>query len=112
MSEQTPPEGWYDDPTMVNTRRYWDGQKWTTHRQEKPPPSVQGPATTPAAPAVDEAPSNWITWGYLCAVFLPPLGLIIGISRLGIEPKWAWKTIGISLAVMFVGLVLYLINNP
>jgi hypothetical protein len=31
-----PAAGWYDDPEMVNTRRYWDGEKWTQHRQEKP----------------------------------------------------------------------------
>lgn len=108
MSEQPAPAGWYDDPNMVNTRRYWDGQKWTAHRQEKPPP-----APVAAAAVTDEpAPSSWITWGYLLAVFLPPIGLIIGISRLGSEPKWAWKTIGIALAVMFVGALLYAYNNP
>jgi hypothetical protein len=103
MSEKTP-AGWYDDPSMVNTRRYWDGQKWTEHRQEVAAPKV--------AAAEEQPASNWITAGYLCAVFLPPVGLIIGISRLGAEPKWAWKTIGIALAVMFVGAALYVHNNP
>lgn len=27
-----PAPGWYDDPTMANTRRYWDGEQWTEHR--------------------------------------------------------------------------------
>jgi hypothetical protein len=30
------PAGWYPDPNLVNTRRYWDGAKWTEHRQELP----------------------------------------------------------------------------
>lgn len=24
-----PPAGWYIHPTMADTRRYWDGQRWT-----------------------------------------------------------------------------------
>ena len=34
--------GWYDDPEMVNTRRYWDGSAWTEHRQEKAAVATQG----------------------------------------------------------------------
>lgn len=26
-----PAPGWYAHPTMVGTRRYWDGGKWTDH---------------------------------------------------------------------------------
>lgn len=37
-----PPAGWYDDPELVNTRRYWDGQVWTEHRLEK---AAVAPAT-------------------------------------------------------------------
>jgi hypothetical protein len=26
-----PPPGWYPDPTMAQTQRYWDGAKWGDH---------------------------------------------------------------------------------
>jgi Protein of unknown function (DUF2510) len=43
--------GWYDDPDDSNAQRYWDGQKWTPHRQRKPhSPQAQAPVT-PTAPA-------------------------------------------------------------
>lgn len=46
-----PPAGWYDDPELVNTRRYWDGQKWTDHRLEKTVASEEQPkASTRACP--------------------------------------------------------------
>ncbi|WP_425463864.1 DUF2510 domain-containing protein [Nocardioides aurantiacus] len=31
-----PPAGWYNDPELVDTRRYWDGEAWTDHRVETP----------------------------------------------------------------------------
>lgn len=43
--------GWYDDPEMVNTRRYWDGAQWTEHRQEG--------ATRSASPSVASGSSFW-----------------------------------------------------
>ena len=33
---QFPPPGWYEDPTVQATLRYWDGQTWT----DGPPPST------------------------------------------------------------------------
>lgn len=30
------PSGWYDDPEQQGTLRYWDGARWTDHRQPKP----------------------------------------------------------------------------
>jgi type IV pilus assembly protein PilA len=31
MASQSPQAGWYPDPTMPNTQRYWDGHAWTQH---------------------------------------------------------------------------------
>lgn len=31
-----PPPGWYDDPYGPGYSRWWDGQRWTEHRTEKP----------------------------------------------------------------------------
>ena len=40
--------GWYDDPHDANAQRYWDGQGWTPHRQQKP-----------TAWATQPAPQQW-----------------------------------------------------
>jgi hypothetical protein len=36
-----PPAGWYSDPEMVDTRRYWDGEAWTEHRAPPQAPKVE-----------------------------------------------------------------------
>lgn len=38
----TPGPGWLDDPTSPGIVRWWDGTKWTDHRQAKfaPAPGV------------------------------------------------------------------------
>ena len=28
--------GWYPDPELVNTQRYWDGERWLEHRAPAP----------------------------------------------------------------------------
>jgi len=104
--DKQPAAGWYDDPTMVNTRRYWDGTQWTQHRQEMPAPAARAPV--PAV--VEEKPSNWINAAYLFAFLLPVVGLIIGIARIRAEPKWAWKAITMSLVFAAIYTVLYLKN--
>jgi Domain of unknown function (DUF4333)/Protein of unknown function (DUF2510) len=55
MTTQLPPAGWYDDPQDSNAQRYWDGQNWTPHRQQKSttptthqPASAAGPLPPPA----------------------------------------------------------------
>lgn len=42
-----PPAGWYPDPQMVGTLRYWDGWQWTEARAPIPPsaPAPQQPTT-------------------------------------------------------------------
>ena len=44
---ETPQPGWYPDPEMAQTQRYWDGSTWTDHR-------------APAAPQVAPGDSNLI----------------------------------------------------
>ena len=43
MTDTTlPPAGWYSDPAGSPNRRWWDGQAWTQHTEQLPPP-VQAP---------------------------------------------------------------------
>jgi hypothetical protein len=63
-----PPAGWYEDPKLVNTRRYWDGENWTDHRQEKAP--VAHASTARPSRVKDET-------AYVWAVALLPIALIV-----------------------------------
>jgi hypothetical protein len=40
----TPPAGWYADPSVPSTERWWDGTAWTEHRRPAAPAGGQGPA--------------------------------------------------------------------
>lgn len=56
------PAGWYDDPKLVNTRRYWDGAKWTEHRQEKVPAPPVVAAAQPPADHPEDSPRSRGGW--------------------------------------------------
>lgn len=83
MSEQeTPsvPPGWYPDPKMVGTQRYWDGAQWTEH----------------AAPAPQGKPNNdnsgLVAAGILTAIFIPFVGFVLGIVLLAKgNNKWGLR---------------------
>lgn len=55
MSDQTetPPAGWYNDPTNANQQRWWDGAQWspsTRPLQDGPPPFMPPPTSPPSTP--------------------------------------------------------------
>lgn len=91
-----PPAGWYDDPTMVDTRRYWDGSKWTNHRQEKAaaPPVAGGskPSRWPDGWSSRSAFWKWVG-GIVVAIVLAVVALrllygggILGGSTTTVDP--------------------------
>lgn len=49
----TPQPGWYDDPQDPNLQRYWDGQDWTPHQQQK---SMPEPTPSPGISAQPPPP--------------------------------------------------------
>lgn len=40
--QKTPP-GWYPDPYMANTQRFWDGERWTEQAAPAPPTPKSAP---------------------------------------------------------------------
>jgi hypothetical protein len=62
------PPGWYLDPDAAPLRRYWDGSAWTDE-------------TYTGRPDGGEDPKNdtLVTIGWFTAIFLPLIGLIIGV---------------------------------
>jgi hypothetical protein len=103
---------------MVNTRRYWDGQKWTEHRAEIPAPvapsaNASTPAPAPARPEVYSSPLGGGTtadknavalyhWGILAGILLPLLGIVMGIVLLGKKANWGLRLIIGSIGMMFI----------
>jgi hypothetical protein len=70
-SGQQVPAGWYPDPKMVGTQRYWDGSRWTEHA---------APLAHAALPPPDGTVNSTLEmWGWLGAFFLTPVGFVIGI---------------------------------
>lgn len=99
----TRPAGWYADPEMVDTRRYWDGEAWTEHRQEMtsaaPPPVLVQQADEPSPLAVG--------WGLVFAILLPIVGLLIGLALLGKRGNDGIKVVVLSVVVGLVWLWIF-----
>ena len=101
MDEQqappTTPAGWYPDPQMAGTQRYWDGRTWTG--------SVAPMA--PASPVLMRPPRNdngLETGGWICAFLLPIVGVILGII---LAARGNNKGIGILVVSIVAMVVLY-----
>jgi len=99
----TPPAGWYPDPVMASTQRYWDGAQWTAHVAPlAPSASSAPPAPAPSAPTPDHGPAtveHWLvpvgrSWQSITAGYLGFLCLV----------TWAIPIAGIAIA----GLTLWL----
>lgn len=97
--ETTPAPGWYADPTMPQTQRYWDGRAWTEHVAPAAPPAHDnGPGT--AMHWVVPVGRSWqsVTAGYLALVcllfaFFGPLGIVTGGVTLWLG-LWALRLAG------------------
>jgi uncharacterized membrane protein len=92
------PPGWYADPAHAGARRYWDGKSWT---QET------APAAEPPKPSVSSALA---AAGYVSALFVPILGLILGLvatkKHNGIGTNHGAWIIVVALASFLVGLLI------
>ena len=55
----TPPAGWYPDPGMAQTQRYWDGAAWTAHIAPLAPSAPQQ-MVAPASDHGPQTPEHWL----------------------------------------------------
>ena len=62
--------GWYPDPANAAASRYWDGAAWTQQ------------VTSAAQPTPAAVPTGLVVGGYVSAVLIPLLGLILGLVAL------------------------------
>jgi hypothetical protein len=97
-SSPVAPPGWYGDPQLPGTLRYFDGMAWTHHVAGQPAPFVSGyPAGQPQPGGQPTDPLHWIvplgrTWqsiaaGYVALFatvlwFLGPVALGLGVWAL------------------------------
>ncbi len=73
MSEQTPIAGWYPDPQGSGQQRWWDGNQWTSQFAPAAPGYVS------VGPRAGGGSTALIVCGYIFAVLIPLIGLILGI---------------------------------
>ena len=90
MADPPPPKsvppGWYADPEMADTQRYWDGAAWTEHRAPGSPASEKGIST-----------DSLETAGWISAIFFPAIGFIIGLVLTGRDDTQGWWIVLTSL---------------
>jgi hypothetical protein len=98
MSEQVPaytPAGWYPDPSMPGTQRYWDGVQWTD-------------SVMPAAYAygMQTQTSTYAVLAIVFAFVFFPLGIVFGVmGRREIDESGGTKTgRGLATAGMWIGI--------
>lgn len=92
--------GWYPHPSMVDTQRYWDGQRWTDHiAPATPARDYEFDAALAQAGAPPEH-GGLVAAGYITALLLPLVGFIIGIVLL-------WKRPGHGVAAMVLSVMAF-----
>lgn len=94
----TTPAGWYPDPKMSGTQRYWDGTEWSDH--VAPAPNYQRPAQ----------PDNsaLVAVGVVTSMLLPIVGFIVGCVVANRDSKTG--SIIIVLSILGAGGWFYFLN--
>lgn len=96
--------GWYLDPSMANTRRYWDGHSWTDHLApaDFAPPAPSGPIDARTGKQTDS--TGLIIAGLVTACLIPIVGFIIGIVLLA-----RGRATGAGVACMILSIVAFFV---
>ena len=92
MGQQSTPAGWYPDPHYAGTQRWWDGSQWTEHRHP--------PAPVAAHPdGADPRNDGLVQIGYLTAIIIPIVGLLIGLTLLSRQDRRGGGVVMLSLVI-------------
>jgi hypothetical protein len=103
---QATPAGWYPEPG-TGRQRYWTGQEWGQYA-----PSTAAPPAGPPAPqqvpyyvtpnaGQGEFQGGLVITGYILAVLIPLVGLILGIVTIT-RPAQATKKHGIWIILLSI----------
>lgn len=86
------PAGWYPDPTQAQTQRYWDGDAWTSSR----------------APALPAQSHTMVTLGWVFALLVPIVGLVLGILVADRHREGTWIiAVSIVSGLLWVAVFVY-----
>lgn len=121
------PAGWYPDPHLVNTQRYWDGRQWTEHRapsahdQRGPSPDAFHAATNglPGSNGVRRNENHFshlsVFFGAIAVLFFPvvfgPVAIVL--SAVAFSRKEPRAPIGLAVGIlglllgMFIGVLVW-----
>lgn len=92
-----PTPGWYDDPNMTGTVRYWDGASWSEHV------APRGQMGAPRTRSEEQSTNGAVlVIGWLSSILLPIVGLVIGCVVL--TRREQNQGIGMILLSIFAGL--------
>jgi Protein of unknown function (DUF2510) len=94
--------GWYPDPQIPDTKRYWDGQDWTEDVSVGGPPPG---STRRGGPGIDVG-GVLIVGGYVAAFLAPAIGLAIGLVLVfkGRRDHGSWICL-LSVAMLVIGFI-------
>jgi hypothetical protein len=90
--------GWYADPAMAGTRRYWDGNAWTDHVAPSDQPT-SAPGSIDARTGKPTDSTGLIVAGLVTACLFPIVGFIIDIVLLA-----RGRAVGAGVACMILSL--------
>jgi hypothetical protein len=111
MSDEAPAtkaaSGWYDDPKLPNTKRYWAGNHWTEQRYELRPKG----GTKPGPLDVLQRPGGMIVTSAFFAMLLGALASVVyaGDESLGVIAlivAGAVGSIGLQIGIIAKGVEL------
>lgn len=116
------PAGWYPDPTGAAAERYWDGIAWSTEftRSGQPAPAMMSGAVTGAigdaryptydaahyAPTATSSMPGIVIAGYIFAVLIPLIGLILAAVASGSHDS-SVKPHGAKIALVAVAAMVF-----
>jgi hypothetical protein len=103
--DELAPPGWYQDPQAADMQRYWDGTQWTEHRSPRQRVAESPAGWTWSGPR-SRAHRNELVIGWVTAVVLPPIGLILGIRLMSsTDRQQAIGIVALSSLVLLLAIV-------